>query len=114
MASLGTLLLVASALNARELEPRAYTPSPVGTRFVIGGFGRSQGPILLDPSLAGDVHGTAERQDLTGLVEPSLKLSVGPRDAPALDPTGFARAPRLRKQAVGNARPSAPRPAPGP
>jgi hypothetical protein len=37
--------------EAQELEPRAYSPSPIGTTFVIGGFGRSQGPILMDPSL---------------------------------------------------------------
>ena len=37
--------------SAQELEPRAYSPSPIGTTFVLGGFGRSQGPILLDPSL---------------------------------------------------------------
>lgn len=36
---------------AQELEPRAYSPAPVGTTFVIGGIGRSQGAILLDPSL---------------------------------------------------------------
>ena len=27
------------------------TETPTGTTFVIGGFGRSQGPILMDPSL---------------------------------------------------------------
>ena len=46
-----TVLLTAHAAWAQELEPRAYTPSPIGTTFVLGGFGRSQGPILLDPSL---------------------------------------------------------------
>src|SRR5262245_64898441 len=38
-------------IAAQELEPRAYSPAPIGTTFVIGGIGRSQGAILLDPSL---------------------------------------------------------------
>ena len=37
--------------NAQELEPRSYSAAPTGTTFVIGGIGRSQGPILMDPSL---------------------------------------------------------------
>ena len=45
------LLLAPRVVLAQELEPRAYSPAPIGTTFVLGGFGRSQGPILLDPSL---------------------------------------------------------------
>jgi len=45
------VLTGATAAAAQELEPRSYSPSPVGTTFVLGGFGRSQGPIVLDPSL---------------------------------------------------------------
>ena len=45
------LLLTARAGLAQELEPRAYSPAPIGTTFVLGGVGRSEGPILLDPSL---------------------------------------------------------------
>jgi hypothetical protein len=41
-----------STATAQELEPRAYSPSPVGTTFLLGGFGRSEGGILFDPSLA--------------------------------------------------------------
>lgn len=40
-----------AVVRAQELEPRSYAPAPTGTTFVIAGFGRSQGPILLDPSL---------------------------------------------------------------
>jgi hypothetical protein len=101
---------------------------------VLGGFGRSQGAILLDPSLdvdnvqgdlwvattgagrvfdllgrqarvlavfpiawgtvSGDVNGLAERQELRGLVDPRLKLSVGLFGAPAMTAADFARAPR--------------------
>ena len=53
-ASSGAVLLALSMLetaSAQELEPRAYSPSPVGTTFVLGGFGRSEGDILFDPSL---------------------------------------------------------------
>ena len=47
----GLVFLTPSHAWAQELEPRAYSPAPVGTTFVIGGIGRSQGAILLDPSL---------------------------------------------------------------
>lgn len=37
--------------DAQELEPRAYSPSPVGTHFVLLGFGHSWGDIIFEPSL---------------------------------------------------------------
>jgi hypothetical protein len=43
--------LTATAAVAQELEPRAYSPSPIGTTFVLGGFGKSEGGILFDPAL---------------------------------------------------------------
>jgi hypothetical protein len=45
------LLLMVGRAEAQELEPRAFSPSPVGTTFVFGGFGRSEGGILFDPAL---------------------------------------------------------------
>ena len=45
--------------DAQELEPRSYSPSPVGTHFLQFGFGRSWGDIIFDPSLPlEDVDGT--------------------------------------------------------
>ena len=43
--------LCAVGVSAQELEPRAFSPSPVGTTFVLGGFGPSEGGILFDPAL---------------------------------------------------------------
>ena len=37
--------------GAQELEPRAYSPSPVGANFVLFGLTHSTGEILTDPSL---------------------------------------------------------------
>jgi hypothetical protein len=37
--------------HAQELEPRAYTPSPVGTNFVVLGATHSSGGVLFDASL---------------------------------------------------------------
>ena len=45
------LLAAAASSQAQELEPRAYSPSPVGTNFVVVGYARSTGNVLLDPSL---------------------------------------------------------------
>jgi hypothetical protein len=39
---------------AQEMEPRAFSPSPVGTTFVLATFARSTGGILTDPSLPVD------------------------------------------------------------
>jgi hypothetical protein len=48
---LGALLVTAGVTHAQELEPRSYSPAPIGTTFVLGGFGRSEGGILFDSSL---------------------------------------------------------------
>jgi hypothetical protein len=36
---------------AQDLEPRAYSASPVGTSFVVAAFARSSGDITFDPTL---------------------------------------------------------------
>jgi len=53
MAGVALLLLTARAatLSAQQLEPRAYSPSPVGTSFLGLGYATSHGGVLLDPSL---------------------------------------------------------------
>jgi Putative MetA-pathway of phenol degradation len=57
-----TALLIVSgrgAARAQDLEPRAYSASPVNTTFVVGLAGRSSGGVLTDPSLPlEDVHAT--------------------------------------------------------
>ena len=50
-----------SALNAQNLEPRAFSPVPVSVNFAGLGYGYSFGNILLDPSIpledgTGTVH----------------------------------------------------------
>lgn len=49
------LLLAGSGLIWRtagqQLEPRAYSVSPVGTNIVVFGYGRSTGDVAFDPSL---------------------------------------------------------------
>ena len=48
-----SLLSVTPAL-AQELEPRSYSPAPVGTTFLIAGIGGSEGAVLFDPSVPVD------------------------------------------------------------
>ena len=43
--------MTAALAGAQELEPRAFSPSPVGTMFILGGFGKSEGGVLFDPTL---------------------------------------------------------------
>jgi hypothetical protein len=45
------LVLVGHAC-AQELEPRAYSPAPVGTRILLAGFGTSAGDFVIDPAQA--------------------------------------------------------------
>lgn len=44
------LLWVATA-HAQEMEPRAYSPAPVGTNFVIMDYAYLRGEVLTDPSV---------------------------------------------------------------
>jgi hypothetical protein len=41
----------AQPLRAQDLEPRAYSASPIGLRFVVAALTRSSGGVLVDPSL---------------------------------------------------------------
>ena len=53
---LQSLLLVLGAVfvpvaKGQEMEPRAYSPAPVGTQFLFLGYGHQSGDVLLDSSL---------------------------------------------------------------
>jgi hypothetical protein len=52
LAGVGAALLLASAAAAQELEPRAYSPSPSGTTFIVASATRSAGGVFTDPSAA--------------------------------------------------------------
>ena len=52
IATVGTLIgALGMTLHAQDLEPRAYSNSPVGLNFVIAGYGYGSGTVLTDPSL---------------------------------------------------------------
>ncbi len=44
-------LAAVNVSSAQELEPRAYSPSPVGTNFLVIAYARTTGGVLFDPSL---------------------------------------------------------------
>ena len=46
-----TALLTTGSVSAQDLEPRAYSPSPVGTTFLVVTATRSTGGVLTDPSI---------------------------------------------------------------
>lgn len=53
-AMLGSVLALcppAPPAAAQELEPKAYSASPVGAAFVVAGFARSTGAVVFDPTL---------------------------------------------------------------
>jgi hypothetical protein len=41
----------APPLAAQELEPRAYSPSPVGANLLLVAYGRTSGDVVFDPSV---------------------------------------------------------------
>ena len=45
------LLLVCTMAAAQDLEPRAYSPAPIGTNFVGLTYAHSSGDVLLDPTI---------------------------------------------------------------
>jgi len=45
------LALAPVVVLAQELSPRAYWPTPVGTRLLISGYSYSSGDVLLDPTI---------------------------------------------------------------
>lgn len=49
--SAAMLLLLPTSARAQDLEPRAYSASPVGTHFVVANVARLTGQVLTDPSL---------------------------------------------------------------
>jgi hypothetical protein len=51
LSPLALLLFAAAPAAAQDLEPRAYSASPVGTSFLVLGLGRSTGGVIFDPSL---------------------------------------------------------------
>jgi Putative MetA-pathway of phenol degradation len=51
LAAFTLALLFSGVSGAQDLEPRAYSASPVGTSFAGVGFGRSSGDISFDPTV---------------------------------------------------------------
>jgi hypothetical protein len=50
-AAFACLLAAAGSARAQDLEPKAYSASPVGAAFLVVGVARSSGSVLTDPSL---------------------------------------------------------------
>jgi hypothetical protein len=46
-----TLVALGSGADAQELEPKAYTNTPVGLNFLIAGYAYSSGGMATDPTL---------------------------------------------------------------
>lgn len=51
------VLATTAAARAQDMEPKAYSASPVGANFLVGSYSRSTGDVLFDPTLPiTDVH----------------------------------------------------------
>ena len=49
--TLPLIAILAITASGQEMEPRAYSPAPVGTQFVLASYGYQSGDVLLDASL---------------------------------------------------------------
>jgi len=82
-AALIAAVLLPAMAPAQELEPRAYTNAPVGMNFLVAGYSRITGPVLLDPSItATDVNARINAYSLGyaryfGLLGRSANVSIG-------------------------------------
>ena len=47
----GLVLVACGPVSAQELEPKAYSASPVGATFFVSSVARSTGSVVLDPSI---------------------------------------------------------------
>jgi hypothetical protein len=56
-----------ASLHAQDLEPRAYSNSPIGLNFVVVGYAYSTGKLLTDPSLPVDNVSSSSHIGLLGL-----------------------------------------------
>ena len=60
-AALLAMLCAPLTVRAQDLEPRAYAASPTGVNFLVAGFGRSAGGVVVDPALpVEDVEATVD------------------------------------------------------
>jgi hypothetical protein len=63
----GLLAVVADVAIAQDLEPRAYSAAPIGTHFIVAGWGHSTGDVLVDTAApVQDVHATTNLATLGG------------------------------------------------
>ena len=61
------LLAISASARAQDLEPKAYSASPVGAAFLVLGLSRSTGSVLTDPTLPlTDVEATISGAPLAG------------------------------------------------
>ena len=78
------LVTMGSGASAQELEPRAYTNTPVGLNFLLAELGSSQawGPLTLEAAAdvtfgAGDFSGATSMGPKANTHRPKVQLSVG-------------------------------------
>jgi hypothetical protein len=62
--SLATILCAFASSQAQDLEPRAFSPAPVGMNVVLAGYSFSEGNVFFDRALliedaTGEVHGAS-------------------------------------------------------
>src|SRR6516164_6001320 len=59
--TLVSIIAGAAVARAQDLEPRAYSASPVGVNFLVVSYSRSSGSVVFDPSLPlSDVRATVD------------------------------------------------------
>jgi hypothetical protein len=97
-AAVGTFIgVLATTVHAQDLEPRAYSNSPIGLNFVIAGYGYASGTVLTDPSLPLENVSNESHVGVIGFATPSARLA-SPGSLPSSCPT--PRSPRKVSSSV--------------
>jgi len=98
-------------VQGQELEPRAYTNTPIGMNFLLAGYGYSQGGILFDPAVP--VQGANAEVDI-GVLGFAHSFALAAKSAKyglvlpyaGLDASGFVEGEYRERQVSGLADPS--------
>ncbi len=74
---------LATALNAQEMQPRAYLPAPIGVNFFSTGYSHNSGGLLFDPSLPVEDAHVVANVGTFAMGSPSAQWGVRRRCSPS-------------------------------
>jgi hypothetical protein len=102
--TIGAVVFVSESVKAQEAEPRAFSNTPIGLNFLIGGYLYAEGKMAFNPDLTiadanfnsntsfsaqGIANGQPAERQMSGFGDPRFRVSVNLFGAPALSAKDF-------------------------